>query len=94
MMPSEPVIASSEASRAVVAANKGVAAGPFGQCKVWTRRIILLGTSLFTAFSFMALTLMLVYETDFHWAIHLRHWPEMVFIQRHLYMPFRNLFPL
>ncbi|XP_057377452.1 FERM domain-containing protein 3-like [Daphnia carinata] len=63
-------------------------------CKMWTKRILLLGTSLFTAFSFMALTLILVYETDFHWAIHLRHWPEMVFIQRHLYIPFRNLFPL
>jgi hypothetical protein len=63
-------------------------------CKMWTKRFLLLGTSLFTAFSFMALTLILVYETDFHWAIHLRHWPEMVFIQRHLYIPLRNLFPI
>ena len=64
------------------------------RCRMWTKWILLIGTSLFTMFSFMALTLILIYETDFHWAIHLRHWPEMVFIQRHLYIPFRSLFPL
>ena len=56
------------------------------------KRFLLVGTSLFTMFSLAALTLVLVYETDFHWAIHLRHWPEMVFVQRHLYIPLRNLF--
>jgi len=62
--------------------------------RLWTTWMLLIGTSLVTMFSLMVITLVLVYETDFHWAIHLRHWPEMVFIQRHLYLPFRSLFSL
>ena len=65
-------------------------------CWLWTKKLLVLTwllTSLVALFAFASVALVVVYETDFQWAVEVRAWPELVFIRRHLYIPLRNLFP-